>query len=245
MKNGVMPYRGLALLAALAAAGAVFAQSELSVFKPDPVELVQGRKTPGDPAFFVDYQGFRYVFASASTRAEFEKDPARYEIQLGGACARMGPLSGSCRIDLYAVHEGRIYIFASEGCRKGFLAAPEKLLESDDAVPAGTPEQARRGRELIERAVPVARLVLGRAVHVLDVRLRVHVHGDLIASQRTCTGQEHQDREENRAQGPSTNAHRPKIARSSAAWESEVQPAQHRILRATWPRGPLRQKNSV
>jgi YHS domain-containing protein len=156
MKNQLARCRGLALLMVLVAAGTVCAQSELPVFRMDPVELVQGRETPGDPAVFVEYFGFRYLFAGAATKAEFEKDPSRYEIQLGGACGRMGPLSGSGRIDLFAVHDGRIYLFASEGCRKGFLAAPEKLLENDDPAPRGTAVQARRGRELLERAVAAA-----------------------------------------------------------------------------------------
>lgn len=123
------------------------------VMRIDPVELVAGRETPGRESSFADYAGYRYLFANDANKAAFQKDPARYEIQLGGACARMGPLSGGCSAEIYAVHDGRVYLFASEQCRKSFLANPEKLLESDDAPPAGTPEGAARGRALIQRAV--------------------------------------------------------------------------------------------
>jgi YHS domain-containing protein len=119
----------------------------------DPVELVGGREVPGDTALALAHGRYTYVFASTRTRAAFEADPARYEVQLGGACARMGPLSGEGNPALYAVHDGKIYIFASAQCRATFLKRAADLLEADDPLPAWTPESVERGRALLDRAV--------------------------------------------------------------------------------------------
>lgn len=118
----------------------------------DPVMLVQGKEVQGDTKFMVTRGQFQYLFANAENKATFEKDPARYEIQLNGHCARMGsPTTGNP--DLYLVHQGRIYIFGSEECQKLFKAAPEKYLEVP-APPKSPPtaEMVKRGQELIAKA---------------------------------------------------------------------------------------------
>lgn len=119
----------------------------------DPVMLSQGKEVQGDTKYKVTRGRFQYIFASAENKATFEKDPARYEIQLDGACARMGaPTTGNP--DLYFVHNGRIYIFGSEECQTLFKAAPEKYLEVP-ATPKSPPtaEMVKRGQELITKAV--------------------------------------------------------------------------------------------
>jgi len=119
----------------------------------DPVMLVQGKEMQGDVKYKVTRGQFQYLFANAETKATFEKDPAKYEIQLGGHCARMGtPTTGNP--DLYFVHNGRIYIFGSEECQTLFKAAPEKYLEVP-AAPKAPPsaEMVKRGQELIAKAV--------------------------------------------------------------------------------------------
>lgn len=121
----------------------------------DPVMLVQGKEVQGEFKIAVTRGKFQYLFANADNKATFEKDPARYEIQLDGACARMGaPVTGNP--DLYTVYDGRIYIFGSEGCKKRFEAAPRNYLEGgSDAKPkaAVTPEILKKGQALVEKAV--------------------------------------------------------------------------------------------
>ncbi len=119
----------------------------------DAVDLLRGAETPGLAEFSERRAQFTYWFASEANRAAFRADPARYEIQLGGACARMGPLSGEGSTAIHAVHAGRLYVFASPACRTGFLKAPEKLLETRDPRPEATPEQRARGAELLSRAL--------------------------------------------------------------------------------------------
>src|ERR1700741_3624485 len=50
----------------------------------DPVMLSQGKEVQGDMKYTVTRGQFQYLFASAENKATFEKDPARYEIQLDG-----------------------------------------------------------------------------------------------------------------------------------------------------------------
>lgn len=121
----------------------------------DPVLLVQGKEVQGNLKITITRGQFQYFFANAENKAAFEKDPARYEIQLDGACARMGPpVYGNP--DLYSVYQGRIYIFGSGGCKKAFDATPEKYLAPEGGVAskvAATPEALKKGQALIEKAV--------------------------------------------------------------------------------------------
>ena len=95
----------------------------------DPVLLAQGKEEPGQANLSAQSGGFLYVFASPASRDQFLKDPARWGIQLGGACARMGdPVMGMP--DSYYVHDGRIYIFGSPDCYKEFRKNPAKYLET-------------------------------------------------------------------------------------------------------------------
>ena len=119
----------------------------------DPVMLSQGKEVQGDMKFQVTRGQFRYIFASTETKAAFEKDPAQYEIQLNGYCARMGAPT-TANPDLYAVHKGRIYVFGSEECQTLFKAAPEKYLETPtEPKTPPSPEMIKRGGELIAKAV--------------------------------------------------------------------------------------------
>lgn len=122
-------------------------------FQLDPVELVAGRETPGHAEFSADRYQYRYVFVSEQNRDEFLAHPEKYEIQLGGACGRMGVLSGAGDPERFAVHDGKIYIFASDPCRNTFLKDPSAVLETPDEAVTADPESAVRARELIDRCV--------------------------------------------------------------------------------------------
>ena len=73
----------------------------------DPVMLVAGKEAQGDEKYSATRGRFRYLFASDENKAAFEREPARYEIQSGGTCARMGPTVRG-NPDLYLVHDGRL-----------------------------------------------------------------------------------------------------------------------------------------
>ena len=126
---------------------------ELAVRGLDPVALCGGEELAGKDELAVDLRRYRYRFATEANLATFNADPERYCIQLGGGCGRMGPLSGTGDPSRFVVHDGRIYIFASEGCRKGFLADPARHLEVPDPVATGTAEEAAAAAQLLDRAV--------------------------------------------------------------------------------------------
>jgi YHS domain-containing protein len=145
---------------------AVFAGSLVSVPAPaqqpagpqqaldgvDPVVLLQqGKEIIGKPEFAVTRGAFEYQFASAESKAAFEREPAKYEIRLNGSCARMGPGVTGNPSD-YAVVDGKIYIFGSDDCHKTFVAAPAKFLPRDAPAMPSAAKDLERGRALVDRA---------------------------------------------------------------------------------------------
>lgn len=133
--------------------GPVFAAPPERTLPADPVELVAGRELPGKTELAIERDGFTYLFATPQNKSIFEKDPTKFEVADGGACGRMVPLSGIGDARRYAVHEGRIYLFASDGCRGSFLKDPGTYIENDDEKVFGTNEQVERGRAILDKAV--------------------------------------------------------------------------------------------
>jgi len=129
------------------------AQVSVALEGLDPVLLVEGRESLGKTSITVTRGNFQYFFSSEDNRAKFQREPERYEIQLGGACARMGPQVGG-NPDLFSVHNGRIYIFGSNDCKQNFDAAPSKFLIPPVPAKLEASEQAlREGRTLIVKVI--------------------------------------------------------------------------------------------
>ncbi|MBL8745656.1 MAG: hypothetical protein JNK58_04775 [Phycisphaerae bacterium] len=184
--GSIMRYLSVSALVILASFHPSHAAVE-GTFKMDPVELVAGRETPGDESISAERYQYRYLFANEQNREEFREHPEKYEIQLGGACGRMGILSGAGDLNRYAVYDGRIYIFASDQCRNTFLLDPAAVLDPEDA-PVTTDEAAsRRGRELIDRAV----VAMGGAERLDAVRSYQHI----IEKRMSIKGEQHHQRE--------------------------------------------------
>jgi YHS domain-containing protein len=119
----------------------------------DPVALLTtGKEVSGKAEFKVSRGTFDYLFASADNKAAFEKAPAKYEIQLNGACARMGGGVTGNPAD-YAVVDGKIYIFGSDDCHKKFVAAPAKFLPRKEVPMPASPADAQAGRALLDKAL--------------------------------------------------------------------------------------------
>ena len=119
----------------------------------DPVSLIAGKDEQGDAAITATHGRFTYRFANATNKATFLAAPEKYAIQYGGACMKMGPLSGYGSADRWDVYEGRIYLFASEGCRTGFRANPKNFIDTSDDEPTGTDVQRKAGAALMAKAV--------------------------------------------------------------------------------------------
>lgn len=143
----------LSTIVLVLSSGAVAAQQPNDALDGlDPVLLVGGKEVPGKSALSVTRGDFVYLFSTADTKAAFERDPARYEIQLGGLCAKMGRTAGGNPAD-FIVHDGKIYIFGTDDCHKQFQAAPSKYLETPAAPLPASSDAATRGRQLIDLAV--------------------------------------------------------------------------------------------
>jgi len=140
------------LLACAAPARAQNEEDTGTVFPLDPVALALGDEVDGRDDLTSTRGRFTYRFTNEENRRAFEAQPTKYEIQLGGACGSMGPLSGKGSIDIWTTYEGQIYLFASEGCRTRFLRSPERLVDRPDPVPAADDESTARGKELLQRA---------------------------------------------------------------------------------------------
>lgn len=118
----------------------------------DPVLLIQGKEAQGKFDLVVKRGHFKYLFASVETKAAFEANPEKYEVQMDGLCARMGR-STRGNADLYAVHDGKIYLFGSQNCKAEFLKTPQSYIEKPPADLTGSREATQQGRALLEKAV--------------------------------------------------------------------------------------------
>jgi putative intracellular protease/amidase/pimeloyl-ACP methyl ester carboxylesterase/YHS domain-containing protein len=98
----------------------------------DPVLLVEGKQAQGRAEISLSHEGLRYLFTDAATKAQFEKDPERFAIQLHGHCPLMQ--GARARPDLFTVYKGRIYCFGCEGCREAFGKEPERYLHRRSVV---------------------------------------------------------------------------------------------------------------
>ncbi len=136
-----------------APAYAQMAQPKDALDGVDPVALLnQGKEVSGKPEFKVTRGKFDYLFATAENKATFEKNPEKYEIQLSGACARMGGGVTGNPAD-YAVVDGKIYIFGSDDCHKRFVATPAKFLPKPAPAMPVAARDAQAGRALLDKAV--------------------------------------------------------------------------------------------
>lgn len=118
----------------------------------DPVEMTKGKHIAGNASITRDFEGFRYQFVSDASRRVFDSDRTRYAVQFGGACGSMGPLSGRGQPQLFEVFDNRIYLFASEGCRKSFLAEPAAYVDRPEASFRPGVESGARGAALLEES---------------------------------------------------------------------------------------------
>lgn len=140
------------LLTLLASSILAPAPTELALKGNDPIELAQGNETQGKPEFSFDYLRHRYQFSSAENLQRFTSDPASHAIQQGGACGKMGVLTGKGSPDRYAVVDGKIWVFASDGCRETFLKNKDLYFEKRE-VPSATSQERRIARELLAKVI--------------------------------------------------------------------------------------------
>ncbi len=108
----------LAAVLVLAPAAASWAQADAAlrvvISGHDPVAyFTEGRPVKGLAQYKVDFDGERYLFASAANRDRFAADPERYAPQFGGYCTGTMARGGRLEADpeAWMVVEGKLYLF--------------------------------------------------------------------------------------------------------------------------------------
>lgn len=153
MRRSLIPRFLVSILALVQGLNGALAAPPERTLTLDPIELVAGREVSGKGELAIFHEGIEYHFATDANKLLFERDPAKFEVADGGACGRMGPLSGLGDARRFAVHEGRIYFFASDGCRAGFLKDPAAYIETADPMVFGCNDQVLQGRATLDKLV--------------------------------------------------------------------------------------------
>jgi YHS domain-containing protein len=121
---------GLLALALLAGCGTVKntisdgADANLVLRGNDAVAyFTQKAPVPGNPAIKTEYNGVTYRFASEANKAEFLKNPKRYEPAYTGFCASGAPyaLKANIGAQVFTIYNDRLFLFGSERSRRGWL----------------------------------------------------------------------------------------------------------------------------
>ena len=96
----------------------------------------QGKPIKGNSALESTYGGAKYLFASASDKAEFDKDPAKYAPQYGGFCA-YGVLKGALD-DFegpgdFIIYKDKLYLCGNQSAVEIFKSNIDSNIEKSDA----------------------------------------------------------------------------------------------------------------
>jgi YHS domain-containing protein len=125
----------LMLVAALPAQAQGNSQPAVALQGMDVVSYFQpGGPVQGQLALAQDFDGARYLFASAENRAAFMADPDRYLPQFGGLCTTglsVG-IIGQGRPDLWRVVDGRLFLFSAIGHERAMGREAEVTARASD-----------------------------------------------------------------------------------------------------------------
>lgn len=105
----------------------------VALFGFDPVAyFLNGEAEIGSEKIELTFAGFAWRFRSEANRAAFRAQPDVYVPRFGGydliALSRGAPVPGHPTI--FAVHDGRLYLFQKPEHRVSFLAAPQAAIEA-------------------------------------------------------------------------------------------------------------------
>ncbi len=102
----------------------------------DPLSyFIDGRAEVGDRSHELLFAGFAWHFRSEANLEAFRAQPDVYVPRFGGydpvALMRGAPVAGHPAI--FAVHEGRLFLFQTPEHRDAFLAGPDAVVEAAQA----------------------------------------------------------------------------------------------------------------
>jgi YHS domain-containing protein len=124
-----------------AAAGAIntLGTEGIAIRGYDPVAyFTEGAPKKGKAEFTAEYEGAKWQFASAESKALFEADPAKYTPAYGGYCA-YGVAQGylvKIEPDAWSIREGRLYLNFDQNVQAQWTRKPaEYIAQADDQWP--------------------------------------------------------------------------------------------------------------
>jgi len=151
LSRAILHYILLPLAALLLPVAGCFAQADQS--KPvrvvlkghDPVAYFTERKpVKGDPKISYDWDGERYLFASAANRGKFAANPERYAPQFGGYCT--GTMARGVRAEAdpeaWIVADGKLYVFGQAKFKE--IAQKDRRWLADKVAMAGEHWRAKK-----------------------------------------------------------------------------------------------------
>ena len=98
----------------------------------DAVSYFQGQPKQGEPQYVVNYGGSSWIFSSAENRDQFAASPERFIPQFGGYCAKAISTGFTAAGDptVFAIRDGKLFIFSSEEVKSEFLSDPDRFIAS-------------------------------------------------------------------------------------------------------------------
>jgi len=96
--------------------------------------FTEGKPVPGDPRIKSSYDGDTYRFASEANKRAFIADPKKYAPAYAGFCSSGAPyaLKANIHADVFAVYNGRLYLFGSERSRANWLMDADENIRVGD-----------------------------------------------------------------------------------------------------------------
>ncbi|MBX3119452.1 MAG: hypothetical protein KF784_10325 [Fimbriimonadaceae bacterium] len=141
------------MISTLLATAFIIAADAAALNGNDPVELCKGHSVAGKADLTYKHGLYTYTFSNQKNLDLFKADPERWGVQIGGACGSMGPLSGRGDGTRFTVYDGRIWLFASLGCKASFERDPANHVDKPDVDLKPTAEEAKAAKAILDKAV--------------------------------------------------------------------------------------------
>ena len=126
---------GVAISAMAAKVDPVHQHGGLAIRGYDPVAYYQqSAPVKGSSQFSYQWQGARWLFASAENRDRFQAEPEHYAPQYGGYCAYAVSKGRTASIDpeAWKIVDGRLYLNYSKGVQKKWEQdVPGNIVKAD------------------------------------------------------------------------------------------------------------------
>jgi YHS domain-containing protein len=108
----------------------VYQVNQVALDGYDAVSYFKDHAVKGSPNYSLEYGAVKWHFTSKENLSAFKASPERYMPQFGGYCAKAISTGFTAPADpgIYAIHDGKLFIFSSEDVKNAFLQDPAGLI---------------------------------------------------------------------------------------------------------------------